>query len=605
LALTEESYFADLRARWEGIWPHPALPREPLLPLPPLPVHRYLAEHAKVNPDKMFLQFYGRSISYREMDVLSDRFAAYLSGSGCGKGMRTGLLLPNCPQFYVGYFGTLKAGGVCVLYNPMLKPLELEQLFRQSEPRVVLTLDRLYPLVAQALAGTGTKVLCTSYRDYLPQTPEITVFPGMTDPGPCLPEEGYLSLMEALDRSPADQPEVALDDWATMNFTGGTTGLPKSVLHTHRGILYTASCLYTYNFNHLLVDEHKGGEVDFPAWLRRLHEDEVSLAAMPVFWVAGKDMGVDGPVVAGGGVCLLSRWDPLAAMEAVHKYRVTTMYAPFDLYRQILDHPEVDRFDLGSLRNCTGSSFTRGLTAELRQAWLSLTGTVLREAAYGLTETHTLDTMTAGFHAHDLDIERSALHGGTFCGLPQPGTRIKIVDPQTGDLVPPGTRGEVAIRSPSLVAGYAGDAAETAKSFRGGWFHTGDVGMYDEDGFFYYVTRIKYMLKVSGISVYPAQIEAILLRHPGVALAGVIGVADEARGQVPVAFVTLQPDWRDTLTATALADWCRENMAPHNVPAAIVVRESLPLTATGKVLREALAEDWRRAGGRRWRREDT
>jgi acyl-CoA synthetase (AMP-forming)/AMP-acid ligase II len=588
----ETTYLRELQTRWDAVWPHPSLPREPVKPFGDVPVHRYLERHGEQTPERDFLIFYGRRLSYAEVDRLANRFAAWLQDAGVGKGGHVALVLPNCPQFYIAYFGALKIGAVAVLLNPILKSLELEHLFTESQPEVVVASDQTLGEVMQGLARAGSRprVLGTAFDEFLPQAPELDVPPSMQGPAPAWPE-GAAPLMAELADQPESRPnvDVAMTDVATMNFTGGTTGLPKGVLHRHRNILYTASSIYTYSYNDLVQARHGGERVDVPALLAQLSSKDVVLAAMPIFWIAGKDNGVDGAVVAGTSVVLLGRWDAATALNAIHRYRVTQNYAPFDLYWELLDYPERSRYDLTSLRLCLGSSFIKGLTPELRARWREVTqGAILREGAYGLTETHTMDTMTAGFQQDDEDIERARRNRAAFCGIPMPGTEIKIVDPDSGVLLPLGSEGAVAIRSPSVVDGYLNKPEETAKSFRGGWLHTGDIGKFDADGFFYYVARTKYMLKVSGISVYPPQIEALLLSHPGIEMACVIGAEDAKKGQAPVAYVKLADNSGDAPDEAALMEWCRENMAAYNVPREIIVTDTMPLTATGKVIREDL-----------------
>jgi len=591
--VTEESYFEQLQASWRRVWPHPSLPEQPVKPFGDIPICGYVTEYARRQPEKACLIYYGRRFSYGEVDELSNRFANLLLKQGVNKGDRVGLMLPNCPQFYIGYLGTLKAGGICVLLNPLLKELDLESLVQEAQPAAVLTLDQLYPLVRAVTAGVNpsTGVIPTSFAEFLPSGPELPLHPTMQAVEPVGDTEFYLSPLLA-QSSPAPPPvRISPGDYATMNFTGGTTGLPKAVLHRHRNIIYTAACLYTFGYSHLLAEDHFGKSVDYPAFLAEIYRDEMALAAMPVFWIAGKDTGVDGPLFSGSTIVPITRWDPLVAMEAIDRYRVTSTYAPFDLYWEILTHPAQDRYNLKSLRLCTGSSFIKGLTVELREQWRVRTGAVLREGAYGLTETHTCDTMTGGFHRGNVDIDRSQTYGGAFCGIPHPGTLVKIVDPDTGSRVSSGQKGEIFIKSPSLVDGYLNKPDETAKSFRDGWLLTGDIGMYDEDGFLYYVSRTKYMLKVSGISVYPTQIESLLLKHPAVELAGVIGADDPVKGQVPVAYVKLK-ETLSAVTGAEIAAWCRGNMAAYNVPREIIIDTALPLTATGKVIREDLVRDY-------------
>ncbi|WP_202319319.1 AMP-binding protein [Archaeoglobus neptunius] len=593
--MNETEYFSILEERWSRVWPHPSLPRKPIYPLGKIPIHEYLEKYAEMQPQKDYIIYYGRRISYKEMDELSNRLANYLLQNGFGKGDKVALILPNMPQFYIGFFGTLKAGGVCVFLNPMLKEMELEYFLKQSKPKFVLTLDLLYPLVDRAAKKVSNRshVVAASFQDFLPETPEIPPHPSMKtesqiDDAPCL--QDLLS-----DSSPKKVSiTTTIEDYATMNFTGGTTGLPKGVYHRHLDIIYTGAGMYTYYNAHLLVELYPDRNVDFEKFAKEVAESDVALAAMPIFWVAGNNMGIVSPTISGSTVVLLTRWDVRAAVEAIDRYRVTTFYAPFDLYWEIINYPDVGKYDLTSLRSCTGSSFVKSLTKDLRQKWRELTGAILREAAYGLTETYTSDTFTAGFHKNDMDIERSERYGGSFCGIPIPETYIKIVD-ENGNPVPLGEKGEVVIKSPSVVSEYVERPEETAKSFKNGWLFTGDIGMYDEDGFFYYISRKKYMLKVSGISVYPTQIEFIMLSHPAVEMVGVIGAPDPEKGQVPIAFVKLKPGYQ--LTEQDLLKWCRENMAPYNVPKRIIIREQLPLTATGKVIREELVREYEQISG--------
>lgn len=591
--MDEKTYLEDLQGRWDKVWPHPALPRQPVKPYGDVPVHRYLEHHAEETPDRDFLIYYGRRLSYAEVDRLANRFAAWLQSHGVGKGDSVALVLPNCPQFYIVYFGALKIGAVAVLLNPILKALELAHLFGEGSPKVVVASGQAMEDVQQGLsrAGLAPHVLGTAFADFLPQEPELDVPASMSEVS--VRAAATASLMDELEEQPETAPgvEVVLTDVATMNFTGGTTGLPKGVLHRHRNILYTASCIYTYSHNDWLQREHPGADADVPALLAERSRDEVVMAAMPIFWIAGKDNGVDGPVVSGATVVLLGRWDAGTALAAIQRYRITQMYAPFDLYWELLNHPEQTRHDMTSLRQCSGSSFIKGLSPELRQRWHETTdGAVLREGAYGLTETHTMDTMTSGYQKDNLDIARAGEHKAAFCGIPMPGTQIKIVDPDTDEFLPVSQEGSIAIRSPSVVEGYANKPEETAKSFRGGWLYTGDIGKYDEDGFFYYVSRTKYMLKVSGISVYPPQIESMLLNHPAIEMACVIGAEDAKKGQAPVAYVKLGEAASGDLDEDRLLAWCRENMAGYNVPREIIITDSMPLTATGKVIREALVK---------------
>ncbi|MDP8003144.1 MAG: AMP-binding protein [Caldisphaera sp.] len=593
----EEEYFEILKSKWNKVWPHPSLPKEVLYPLGKIPIHEYLESFAMRQPSKAFLIYYGKRITYKEIDELSNKLANYLIANGFRKGDKVALVLPNIPSFYIGYFGTFKAGGISVLLNPMLKEIELEYLLQESKPKFIITLDVNYLTIEKAAkkVSEDIKIIVTSYKDFLPEIQEIPIHPSMKVYVQKPENAQYIT--DLLEKISSKKPDVkvTIDDRATMNFTGGTTGLPKGVYHKHLDLIYKGACTYTYYNSQLLVENYPNQEIDFEKFVSNIAQNEVVLAAMPIFWVAGHNTGVLGPTVSGSTVVLLTRWDVGAAIEAIHKYRVTLMYATFDIYWEILNYPEVRKYDLSSLKTCLGSSFIKGLTKELRGKWKELTGAILREAAYGLTESHTSDTLTAGFHKNDMDIERSEKFGGTFCGIPCPGTLIKIVD-EDGNLVSLGKQGEVAIKSPSVVSEYVGNPEETKKVFKNGWLFTGDIGMYDEDGFFYYISRKKYMLKVSGISVYPTQIEFIMLKHPAIEGVGVIGVSDPEKGQVPIAFVKLKKEYEESVTEDDLLKWCKENMAPYNVPKKIIIKKELPLSAAGKVVKEELIKEYDRLG---------
>jgi len=236
--MNEKTYLEDLQSRWDKVWPHPALPRQPVKPFGEVPVHRYLERHARETPDRDFLIYYGRRLSYADVDHLANRFAAWLQSHGVSKGDSVALVLPNCPQFYIVYFGALKIGAVAVLLNPILKSLELAHLFGEGRPRVVVASDQVMEDVQQGLnrAGLEPHVLSTAFADFLPEEPELDVPASMSEVSGRM---AATSLMTELEEQPETAPgvEVGLTDVATMNFTGGTTGLPKGVLHRHGNIL--------------------------------------------------------------------------------------------------------------------------------------------------------------------------------------------------------------------------------------------------------------------------------------------------------------------------------------------------------------------------------
>jgi acyl-CoA synthetase (AMP-forming)/AMP-acid ligase II len=307
------------------------------------------------------------------------------------------------------------------------------------------------------------------------------------------------------------------------------------------------------------------------------------LGFFPEFWIAGENLCLIFPVFFGVPLVLLARWDAQTFMAAVQHYQVTNASMLVDSAVEVMDHPRVGDYDLRSLRHVGVSSFVKKLNLDYRGRWQALTGSTISETAWGMTETQTCNSFTYGMQDNDMDLRAQPV----FVGLPVPGTEFKVCDFATGELLPLGTEGELCVRTPTLLKGYWNKPDATRESLRGGWFHTGDIGVIDTDGYLHYLGRRKEMLKVNGMSVFPAEIETMLGQHPAILGSAVVGRPDEDRGQVPVAFVMLKPEAAGTVDEAALTAWCRGNMAIYKVPQLRIV-DALPLTATGKVRKQDL-----------------
>jgi long-chain acyl-CoA synthetase len=552
-----------LHALWEKNWP-PTVPRTPHYPFGEIPLSDYLREWARRQPDTSAVVFYGTAISYGELDRLSDRFAALIAQHGAKAGDRIAVFLPNCPQFLIAFFGILKAGCVHVPVNPLFKHHELLHELNDAGAEIILAQDQLMPLVEAVRAETRLRtVLVTSLREMLPEHPTFDVHPTILVAQTEWP--GTLELMPALRglESPTPAHRAELDDLAALNYTSGTTGMPKGCEHSQRDMIYTAATANSCSIG--------------------IEPGEVCLCFAPVFWIAGEDMGIIFPIFAGATCVLMARWDAAGFMQAVERNRVSQVWMLVDSVAEVLDHPDLAQHDLSSLRKVSASSLLKKMSIEYRRRWRALTGGTLIEPAYGMTETQTFDTFTLGLQDEDLDLKAEP----TFVGLPMPGTEILIRDFETCAPLPLGAEGEITIRSPSVMKGYWQNPEATAQAFIGDWLRTGDIGVFDERGFLRYLGRRKEMLKVRGMSVFPSEIEAILCKHPDVLGAGVIGQPDLDKGQVPMAAVTLKP--AAILSEDELAAWCRENMATYKVPR-VRILEQLPMTATGKVKKEELAK---------------
>ncbi|AOZ07633.1 AMP-binding protein [Cupriavidus malaysiensis] len=571
-AADEAAYLDDLHQRWQRAWPA-GTPREPVYPLGRQPLSEMLRHWGRTRPGQPAVLFYGHQTTYGELDALSDRCAALLAAHGIGAGDRVAVLLPNCPQFHVVFFGILKLGAVYVPVSPLSQRAELLHALRDSTPRALVALDQLLPLVRDARGALGAEdplasLFYTSFADVVPAAPTLPLPPMAQAPRcPAEPQDHAIDLLPALAacQAPAPRAAPALDAVAALNYTGGTTGLPKGCIHTQGDMVDMAAAF---------------GAVSLP-----LDEQAVMLGFFPEFWIAGENLCLIFPVFYGTPLVLLARWDAETFMAAVERYRVTNASMLVDSVVEVMDHPRVSQYSLRSLRHVGVSSFVKKLNLDYRRRWQALTGSTIAETAWGMTETQTCNTFTLGMQGDDLDLRSQPI----FVGLPVPGTEFKICDFDSGALLPPGTEGELCVRTPTLLKGYWNKPEATRESLRGGWFHTGDIGVIDTQGYLHYLGRRKEMLKVNGMSVFPAEIEALLGQHPAVLGSAVLGRPDEDRGQLPIAFVMLKPEAAGTLDEAALTAWCRANMAVYKVPLLRIV-DALPLTATGKVRKQDLAD---------------
>lgn len=562
-AITEAEYLATLHGLWAKAWPK-GTPREPQYLHGEVALTEYLRAWTKRQPEKPAVIFYGHVTTYADLDAQSDRFAALLTEKGVRKGDRVAVFLPNCPQFHIVFFGILKLGAIHVPVSPLSRAFELAYELKDTDAEVIVALDQLAPVVDQVRGETRLReVIVTSFADVIPANPTIPVPDSISGPRIAIP--GATDLLPALAAMPAPTPlpPAGLDDVAALNYTGGTTGMPKGCVHTQRDMVYTAAANYGIS---VVADE-----------------DNVFLSFFPEFWIAGENFGLIFPLFAGATLVLLARWDAVGTLAAIDRYKVNVTAMPVDGAVELMDHPRFGEFDLSSLTQVRVVSFVKKLNPAYRKRWKDLTGTILTEASWGMTETHTSNTVTAGFQDDDFDL----LSQPIFVGLPVPGAEFKITDFETGELVPLGGEGEIRVRTPSLLKSYWNKPQATAESLIDGWLRTGDIGTIDANGFLHFLGRRKEMLKVKGMSVFPPEIEALLGQHPKVLGSGVVGRDDSEKGQVPVAFIQLKPEAMGTITPADLQAWCAERMAVYKVPEIRII-DALPMTATGKVKKQEL-----------------
>jgi long-chain acyl-CoA synthetase len=560
--IDENDYLETLRDLVGKAWPND-LNREIAYPHGEKPLTEYLRIWARLRPDKPAVIFYGGVTTYGGLDRQSDLFATLLTNMGVKKGDRVSVFMPNCPQFHIAFFGILKLGAVHCPVSPLSKAYELGYQVGDCQSETIVALDTLMPVVREVLGETMLKrIIVTSFADAMPEQPSLPA-PSATL-APKVACADAIDMMSALAKiaAPSFPEGASLDDIAALNYTGGTTGMPKGCIHTQRDMIYTVASNTS---------------------LAPPPETSVSLSFFPEFWIAGENSCLIFPVFNGTTLVLLTRWDPLAVMTAIQLYKVTATAMPVDGALEIMDHPCFAEFDLSSLNNVRVVSFVKKLNMDYRRRWQKLVGTVLAESAWGMTETHTSDSYTTGMQDDDFDLKSRP----TFVGLPVPGTEFKICDFETGAILPLGSEGELCCRTPSLLKGYWNKPEATAETLRNGWLHSGDIGLIDEDGYLHYLGRRKEMIKVKGMSVFPGEVEALLGQHPSIVGSGVVPRPDEERGQVPIAFVLLVPG--ADVTPQDIEDWCRERMAGFKVPEVRIV-DALPMTATGKVKKQELGK---------------
>ena len=563
MALSEKEYLDQLRALWSKAWPK-GTPRTPQYPHGEIALSEYLRTWAEKQPERPAVIFYGNVLTYADLDRQSDRFAALLSSKGVRKGDRVAVFLPNCPQFHIVFFGILKLGAIHVPVSPLSRAFELEYELNDTDAEVIVVLDQLIETVRQVKGKTSLReMIVTSFADVIPENPAIPVPDSVQMPRIVTADATDLLPALAAMGEVAPLPPAKLDDIAALNYTGGTTGMPKGCVHTQGDMVYTAAANY-------------GIALD-------TNNDSVFLSFFPEFWIAGENLGLIFPLFAGATLVLLARWDPVGVLTAIDKYKVTIMAMPVDGAVELMDHPRFKQFSLASIRQIRVVSFVKKLNPEYRRRWKELTGTTLAESSWGMTETHTSNTFTTGFQDNDFDLTSQPI----FVGLPVPGAEFKITDFETGEIVPIGEEGEIRVRTPSLLKSYWNKPEATAEALVDGWLRTGDIGVIDTDGFLHFLGRRKEMLKVKGMSVFPPEIEALLGQHPAVLGSGVVGREDADKGQVPVAFIQLKPEARGRTSPDEIQAWCKERMAVYKVPEVRIV-EALPMTATGKVKKQEL-----------------
>jgi len=523
---------------------------------PRRPLHEILRITAGEVPDRPATAFLGAHLTFGQIKEQADKFATALAHLGIKQGDRVGIMLPNCPQYIIATFAILRLGAVVVNVNPLYTPREVLVVASDSGMCALLTLDLLAPITLSVLGQTKIEhVIITSVAEYSIAAQPAPIVDGTQRLG---------DLLAGVDETDLPRVEINPDDVAVLQYTGGTTGVPKGAMLTHYNIF--ANVVQTESWGHHSM--HRG--------------DDTYLLVIPFFHIYGFTVGMMDGLWRGAQQVLIPKYDVEALLTAIRDYRPTYFPAVPTIYISLLNHPQAKEYGLDKVRAFNSGSAP--LPVEVIEQFERVTGGTLHEG-YGLSEASPVTHSTATF----------ARRKPGSIGLPLPDTDIKLVDLETGTSeVPVGAEGELCIAGPQVMKGYWNRPDETDIALRTDdagrtWLYTGDVARMDEDGYFYIVQRKKDMIIVSGFNVYPSEVEGVLYTHPSVMEAAVIGIPDTYRGEAVKACVVLKSG--ATTTPEELKEHCKGGLAEFKVPRIIEIRESLPKTAVGKILHRVLREE--------------
>jgi len=518
-------------------------------------------------PHRKALIFQNKTLTYGELKDQAETFAASLRLLNINPGDRVAIMLPNLPQAVIAFWGVLKAGGVVVMINPLYMEKEIVHHMEDSGAKCLITLDLLWPKVDVLRAKLPVKHYIITGIDESLSFPyswlyRIKARRAASTPAINFQEEGLVAwktMLAGKCRFSCGR-DACPDTLAVLQYTGGTTGLPKGVMLSHSNLIVNAQQVL--------------------AVLQQTEDSQnVFLSILPFFHVYGLTTSLICPTALAATVLPLPRYVPHDVLTAIKKHRPTIFPGAPSVYISLMQQKNLASYDLKSIKLCVSGSAP--LPAEHFRRFQELTGARIVEG-YGLTEASPIT------HGNPLYSDRQK--PGSI-GVPLPSTDARIVDMEVGSVpLPPGKVGELVIRGPQVMKGYWNRPDETANAIRNGWLYTGDIAMMDEEGYFYIVDRKKDMVIVAGYNVYPREIDEVLLEHPKILDAVAVGVDDAHRGECLKAFVVLKPG--ESMTKAEVLAWCRSKLAGYKVPRHVEFREDLPKTIVGKVLRRILrAED--------------
>lgn len=512
----------------------------------------FAREHARTRPDAPAVIFKGRSLSWRELDEQSDRFAGALQREGVKAGDRVALLLPNCPQFVISELAIWKLGAIITPENPIYTDHELAESLNQMSPRIAIVLTPFYAQIKRVQPQTTLKrIIVTNIKEYLPPLLRIlfTLFKEKKEGHRVELHPADLWFRRLLDGAPGRLSLPKPDDPATIVMSGGTTGMAKGVLSAHRSLVIAG--------------------VQIGAWLNEALQgkDASVMLPLPLFHTYGCTGAQSITFLRGLPLILIPNpRDINDVVKSIQRDRPALFAGVPTLFNALLNHPDVisGKADFRSIRACFSGA--AALMAETKKRFEELTGGRIVEG-YSLTE---------AAMACCVNPFRGENKIGSV-GMPLPDVLVKIVD------------GEIVMKAPQIMRGYWNHPDATADMIKDGWLYTGDLGTMDADGYVFITDRKKDVIKVSGSQVWPREVEEVIAEHPAVAEVGVAGLPDPVKSEIVAAWVVPRPG--ETLDAEMIRAHCRQKLAPYKVPSRVEIRESLPKTMVGKVLRRELVAE--------------
>jgi long-chain acyl-CoA synthetase len=552
----------QLERPWLLHWPKD-VPKH--IDYPDSTISQLLDEMARQRPDAVQFIFYGRKVTFAETAIQSKRVAKALVDFGVKKGDRVALMMPNCPQFAYVYFGINRLGAAVVPVNPLYMAREVNSVLSDSQAQVIFTLDMFYAAVREGVKGTAVRhVVVSKISDYMPGAIALLGRLLGKVPSGKVPASDKALWLKDIIRNDGNLAPVSLNpsvDPAVFMYTGGTTGEPKAAVLTNRNLVSNSMMVQRWSM---------------------MGPKDVVLNVLPWFHVYGLSVGLDSTVTAGNQAIVLPKFSTEDVFQAIKKYQPTYYPGVFSMYIALLSSPHLDKYkeSMKSIKFCISGAAP--LPVEVAKLWAGATGGIIVEG-YGLSEASPVT------HVNPMDEPGHIKYGSI--GIPITDTDAKIMDLETGKKqLAVGEVGELVVNGPQVAAGYWKRVEETSSTFRDGWLYTGDIAYMDKDGYFFIVDRKKDMINVGGLKVWPREIEEVAYQHPAVKLAAAIGVSDNFYGEVPKLFVVLKDGFKGKVQGSEIRDFIKEKLTKHKIPREVELKDELPTTLVGKIVRRKLRD---------------